>query len=279
MAGKMVKWDCYDIRKFATDKIGTFIDIGAGMGDTCIMPLMIMGQVRVIGFEVSEKPWKQLQKTCDIWGGAGVEVYRAGIASYSPIFIDNNSNTASNPLPEATEENQTQVDGYKLTEMFSKFEVDTSKPYIIKCDCEGGEKAIVDEGQPALDIAKGATQLMWEMHPGIGGGTGEEWKPFFDELYETHELRWGNWYKKNNPEEARYVWVPFKDYGKLCPPGAGKYLCVNAVSREWMKDRIDRGIPETDWFAWTKDHMPNWYSAIEEEPELFSDDLIKCSTR
>ena len=245
------------------------------MGDTCVMPLMIMGNVRVIGFEVSSKPWSELKNTCAIWTNCGVEIHKAGLSMHRQNYIDDKSNTSSNPLVEANESNQFEMTGYKLSEMFTEFDIDTSERYIIKIDCEGGEKAIIEEGEPAFKIAQGATQLMWELHPNMGGGTCEQWADFLNRLYETHELRWGGWVNKSemntNPFNTRYVWTPFKTFESLGMQN--KFYCINAVSREWMEDRLNRGIPEYDW------HADAAARGASLEPELVSDELFGSDVR
>jgi len=74
--------------------------------------------------------------------------------------------------------------------MFDDFKIDTSKPYIIKIDCEGGERFILQEGQKALEIIQGSVQTMMELHLDVGG-TAADWNVFFKDVQKTHNVTWG----------------------------------------------------------------------------------------
>ena len=58
--------------------------------------------------------------------------------------------------------------------------------YIIKIDCEGGERFLLDD-PIAIDIIKGCVQFNLEYHRGFGGKP-ERWHEWFRNFTDTHDL-------------------------------------------------------------------------------------------
>ena len=97
------------------------------------------------------------------------------------------------------------IESKTLTQMFDDFEIDTSKSYVVKVDCEGGERFILQEGQRALEIIQGSLQTMMELHMGLGG-TAADWNVFLMDVQKTHHMTLGGFdSRKKNPDGTRNV--------------------------------------------------------------------------
>lgn len=133
-------------------------------------------------------------------------------------------------------EKQYAVESKTLKQIFDDYHIDRDKPYIIKIDCEGGERFLMQEEflEESLDIIGGSVQTMMEIHFGLGGQK-EQWDSFYDRIRDTHELRFGRWIDKGSPDR-RYVYTAYHEMLK----GKGR-LTVEFVDRKWVGPWPGRG--------------------------------------
>ncbi len=61
MAGKIHRFDCYDLRKHTGSGIKTFIDIGANVGTTSIMARILFPKARIIAIESAKTTFEKLK--------------------------------------------------------------------------------------------------------------------------------------------------------------------------------------------------------------------------
>ena len=73
MAGKIWRYDCYDIRKFDPGDIDTFLDIGANCGRTSLQAKVLNPTARVISIEPCINTFEILQANMLQWLKTGIE--------------------------------------------------------------------------------------------------------------------------------------------------------------------------------------------------------------
>jgi len=215
MAGKIHRYDCYDLRKFKSDYIRTFVDIGANVGSTAIMARILFPKARVVAFEPAPETFEKLS-FFTTWQ---IECYQLALGDGTKLsYHKNDKNSGLSRFYNESEkkwwvQNQIFVDSKPLSEIFEIYKIDTTQPYIIKIDCEGGERFLLNDNK-ATELIRGSVQSIYEIHDGIGG-TKEQWKTWFNQFKDTHELRVAQWQDKHNPNQ-KYVYsqVPEFDFDK-----------------------------------------------------------------
>ena len=89
------------------------------------------------------------------------------------------------------------VESKTLGQIFVDYNIDINQSYIIKIDCEGGERFMIQDRfeEESLMCIRNSVQTMMEIHMGIGG-TKDQWNSFLGKLKDTHELRIAHWKDK-----------------------------------------------------------------------------------
>jgi len=226
MAGKIHYYDCYDMRKFQPGEINGFLDIGANIGTTSIMARILNPTSRVIAIEPCIETFEVLERNMLYWG---IECYNIALGPGTPMNFVKRSQSGLNRFV-SEDEKQWWKDSYtveskSLSRIFGDYKF-IEEPYIIKIDCEGGERFLFDNNG-ALDLIKNSVQTMIEIHLGFGG-TQEQWNECFKKL-DTHELRMGMW-KDKGTSNKRYIYEPCDEL--IFDRG---WVQMSLVNKEWVK--------------------------------------------
>lgn len=226
MAGKIHRYDCYDLRKFGPEDIGVFLDIGAQIGSTTIQARILNAAARVIALEPCRETFEILETNMKYWN---TECYNVALGPGNPMcFIQK----GSSGLNRFVDENDKQwwpedvpymTESKTLVQMFVDYNIQTDVPYIIKIDCEGGERYILRE-EGALDLIRGSVMTVMEIHIGFGG-TSEQWTQWFKKLSDTHDLLLAGWQK--GKDGKKYVYVPCDTL-----PIKGRYQ-IELMNKSW----------------------------------------------
>tara|TARA_Y100000310_G_C20677545_1_gene813968 strand:+ start:1634 stop:2347 length:714 start_codon:yes stop_codon:yes gene_type:complete len=197
MGGKNWYYDTYDLRKYNADFAGTFIDIGANVGSVSMLARLLMPKTRIIAIEPCKKVYEELENRIFCWGNNVIEAHNFALGDGSTVYLKERHQHGLNRFVTGEEavihsiEKDQPVPSKTLKQIFDDLKIDRKIPYIVKIDTEGGERFIRWQGEEALDILKGATQVSMELHLPFGG-TGEEWDEFFKKFFDTHVLKLGD---------------------------------------------------------------------------------------
>ena len=213
MSGNMWKYDPYDIRKFKHGDISTFVDIGSNEGLITLTAVGAWydGQCRYIMIE----PFAPTLERCKVRMGQwpfklGAEIWNAALGNNETLYFiggrfhgqykfltqkefdahvnKNNLDPNDAQVFNTTQEYlKTPVQSYTLPALFEEWEIDVTKEYFLKIDCEGGERFIFDD-QAAIDICKQAAQIGMEVHY-MSGFTAETFLKFCSQMADTHIVR------------------------------------------------------------------------------------------
>jgi len=236
MAGKIWRYDCYDLRKFKPGDIDVFIDIGANVGSTSLQAKVLNPTARIISFEPDKEIFKWL-KNIEIWG---LECHNIALGNGSPMCCHIRGGSGEHRFYSDDEKDWWPEDSYTIEskttkQIFEDYDVSLDKNYIIKIDCEGGERFWLQNQEEAIKYVSNSVQTMMELHMGIGGKM-EQWNEFFKQLRDTHELRLGGWKYKNTPKR-RWEFT-------TCDEIAIKkgYVSVELVNRDWVGPWPGKGM-------------------------------------
>ena len=184
---KIWNYDEYNLRKYSPCDIDYFLDIGACVGEVSVLFSSIDPFARVIAIELCKETYEKLRTIAAPWG---VECYNIALGNGDPLRFHRRHNKGSHrgyteaesqwgpKVPEYYVESKT------LPGLFAHFKI--KGRYIIKIDCEGGERFLLKD-EKAIEIIRGAVQYNMELHKGIGG-TIEQWTEWFDSFKDTHTL-------------------------------------------------------------------------------------------
>jgi FkbM family methyltransferase len=213
MAGRIWRNDGYDLRKFMGADITTFIDIGAMNGTTSIMARLLFPFARVIGIE----PHPLHYKLCVDRGGMGIEFYNFALGDGGKMHADwhelsgwrkfwSEEDKKKGWWPDTKDwpENKYEVDSKTLPQIFKWFKINTDRAFILKIDCEGGERFILGD-QKSAEIIKKSDQTNFELHAKLGG-TMKEWNEYLKQFEATHVLRLSKWFI--GKDEKMMVYIP-----------------------------------------------------------------------
>ncbi len=237
MAGKIWKYDCYDLRKFKPMDINCFIDIGANIGSTTFMAKILNPVSRIIALEPAKETFKYLQNGLNHWRGSKIESYNIALGDGEKMYFHERGGECGGMNKFYSEkekgwgsEDTYTIDSKTLKQIFVDYNIDVNKSYIIKIDCEGGERFLIhpDFEEESLGYIRNSVQTMIEIHFGLGG-TKEQWNFFINKLKDTHELRIGGWRDKKTIYR-RYVY----DFYNEIPYDRG-HIQIELVNKEWCK--------------------------------------------
>lgn len=229
----IVYYDIYDLKKFKIGDIDNFIDIGAHTGIVSVMARILMPDARILAFEPCKETFdKHLTKELKKWR---IEGYNIALGNGTPMCFDKRRRSQSYRFYiDNDEERQFWPKDYEytiesktLSDIFKDYNISIDSSYIIKMDCEGGERFLVREGQrkEALDLIRGSVQTMIEIHFGFGG-TKEQWNFFLKELQETHQLRIVM-RKNRGTKKVEYISCTELTYSK-------GHAVIELINKEWF---------------------------------------------
>jgi len=192
--------DIYSLRKYSPGDIDCFLDIGACLGSASVLFKAIDPFARVIAIEPCKMDYEYLRTLVTLWK---IECYNMALGDGTPLCFDYRERGRHRfytkdekwwiENPEYLVESQT------LPSLFKRFKI--KGRYIIKVDCEGGERFLLRNKQ-TIEIVKGAVQFNIEIHRGFGFSI-EQWIEWFDSFKDTHTF-----YKKekayNNKGQFEY---------------------------------------------------------------------------
>ena len=85
MAGKILRYDCYDLRKFKVGDIHTFLDIGANIGTTSLMAQILNPTARVIALEPVKETFEVLRRNLEHVSHPKIECYNIALGDGKPM--------------------------------------------------------------------------------------------------------------------------------------------------------------------------------------------------
>jgi FkbM family methyltransferase len=165
MIAEVVDYDCYQLKKLGWEPGGDryIVDIGANVGVTALV-LSQMPGAHVVSYEPDAGNCDFLRGNIARNGVSNVKVVQAAVAASDGAleFQTDAESTGGRLIASgaASSTRTVKVDAVSLTrvvEQFSGHPVD-----LIKCDCEGGEYAIIDQLTPA--VAERVRNLSIEVH-------------------------------------------------------------------------------------------------------------------
>jgi len=247
VGGKIWWYDIYDLRKFGIDDINTFIDIGANTGSVSMMAKILFSRTRIIAIEPSKETFAKMRERLRCWGKHCFECYNIALGNGENLYLNRmrpsgrqrqNGAFQFYTDKERKDKNiETDEDGIKsktLRQIFDDYSIDESQPYVMKIDCEGGERFILQDKKESLNIIRNSLQTAMEIHFKTGGSK-KEWGDCLSQVSDSHNAFMG-WFDspRKHPDGTRnykrkYILSPL-DFKSFTHRGNAT---IELVNKEW----------------------------------------------
>jgi len=188
MGGKIWGYDCYNLRQHGVLDIQTFVDIGATAGDVSLMAMILFPFARIVGIEPNKERFDRLKE----FEGKRFNFYNIALGDGTPLYIKGKRAGQQKFVPNKTSETAVAVESKTLAQIFSDYNINKDSRFILKCDCEGGEKSLIDDWDNSLPIIQKTIQFNLEIHIGAWN-TKEDWNKALADIRKTHNIYIGNW--------------------------------------------------------------------------------------
>ena len=237
MGGKVYKYDGYGLRKFHPMDAELFVDIGAHIGSVSIMARILFPFACIVAFEPCKDNFRWL-KELERWN---VWCVNAALGPGTPMSISPSGKRHSGEHKFMAQgekwwrDDTYTVDSMTLPAMFGMINDARrlGKTYMVKVDCEGGERFLLDD-EESFRIMAGSVHFMIEIHPGFGGSAGR-WDAMIDRMAETHSIYKTSWAERaafRNELEKRIpkeeLKIPFEG-----PVNKRHRITLTMTSKEW----------------------------------------------
>ena len=179
--------DAYNLRKYSPCDIDYFLDIGACLGEVSVLFKSIDPFANVIAIEICKETYEMLCERVTSWG---VRCYNIALGNCELLRFHRGRHKGMHRCYTKAESQwgpkipEYYVESKTLPDLFEYFKI--KGKYIIKMDCEGGERFVLKD-EKAIEIIKGAVQFNMELHQGFDI-TYEQWAEWFDLFKDTHTL-------------------------------------------------------------------------------------------
>ena len=239
MGGKVYKYDGYDLRKFYIMDAELFVDIGAHTGSVSMMARFLFPFAWIVAFEPCRENFKWLREL-ERWNVWCVNV-ALGPGTPMAISPSGKKHSGEHKFMAQGEEwwrdDTYTVDSMTLPAMFGMIRDARrlGKTYMVKVDCEGGERFLLDD-EESFGIMAGSVHFMMEIHPGFGG-TADQWNAVVDRMRATHSIyktTWGERTAFRNEFEKRITKEELKvPFGR--PLDRRHRTTLTMTSKEWER--------------------------------------------
>lgn len=221
MGHRIWERDEYSLRKYAPGDIDYFLDIGMCVGVTSMLFKALVPGAVVVGIEPCLEDYEEVHALFHRWR---FRCYHLALGNGEPLYFQFRhigSHRCYTPAEIERWEPKNiiyTVESKTFPELCKQFKI--KGRYIIKVDCEGGERFLLGDEQ-AFEIIKGAVQFNIEIHKSLGG-TIEQWAEWFDLFEDTHTLytNMPKEFDSNNQRIYRKIDAPKNYYNR------GTYMLV-----------------------------------------------------
>ena len=212
MASNIWRHDVYSLRKYGPKTIDFFLDIGGCVGTTALMFKSIDPFAEIISIEPCIEDYEKLKRLAREWG---FKVYNFALGDGKPMCFDRKRQGMHRLYTEADRQWWPEVPEYfaeskTIAEIFEFLHI--GGRYIVKVDCEGGERFLLND-EKSIPFIAGAIQFNIELHR--FGGALEAWAKWFDIFKATHQLYKRNRTEKDENEQTIYIEVDRPDGNDL----------------------------------------------------------------
>jgi len=152
--------DIYKVSSLSSGELDFIVDIGANIGVFSVMMRMKHPRSKIVAVEPCLESLYYLEKNTNM---LGIDILPFALGDGSKFsFFSRDDNLLRNVFISG-EENTYQVESITLGDIFNKQKLDISQNYLLKFDCEGAEKFLIDD-KTSENIIRDSLQTSLELH-------------------------------------------------------------------------------------------------------------------
>jgi FkbM family methyltransferase len=156
----IVNRDIYKVRDRQPGAFDYVFDIGANIGIFSIYMRMLQPKARIIAIEPSNEAYPYLYLNTRLFG---IETEQKALGDGNPLYFRKRNSMINPAFVEDEGEDSYRVESATLSNLFAGYDINYDKNYMIKLDCEGGEKYLFDD-EFSENILRAAEQVSMEVH-------------------------------------------------------------------------------------------------------------------
>jgi rfaE bifunctional protein nucleotidyltransferase chain/domain len=245
----IIKQDIYNVNSYRDGDIDFIIDIGANIGVFSVMMRMRHPNARIIAIEPNPESYEYLLSNTN---ALNIETVQKAFGNGKELFFfDRDGTIISNIYLHDIEQKDQRgrIESLTLKNIFETFNLDMSQNYILKFDCEGAEKYLVEDSD-SEEIIKNSLQTCLEIHFNSGFASFD----FFEE-YNTYN-DWINKKLSNSHFIRYYKSRRSKGYGHYCLVNKNK---LKPENRSFFSFGYKAKQGQDKWIVDTLDWKTNGY--------------------
>lgn len=209
LVDQIVCRDCYGLQSLRSSgaKIHTILDIGANAGVFALTARVLFPEARIICIEPCPSTFERLVSNVRFHQ---IQCHCLALSGDPYVSIQLGADSGSNSTGPATKDGGVNIRGATLEQIVSEYDIKVDGGAVIKVDCEGGERTIIESEQDT-EILKRFGHFAFELHYGDGRGakkwanapsreTAEQWVSSLDVPNRYYRTRLGG-----------MLWGPIQD--------------------------------------------------------------------
>lgn len=188
----MILRDIYRVRHWRDGDIDTIFDFGANIGFFSVFMRMRHPNAKVIAIEAEREVCSYLRQNVNM---LNIIVDERPLANGKPVYMKSRGHLLDAMFVPKEQERSYQVGSASLETFFQDYECKLTDSYLLKFNCEGGEKYLVGDAQ-AEQILASAKQVCLQFHCWDEATPFEDWLKREDyELWIKDTFEKTHWYK------------------------------------------------------------------------------------
>ena len=204
---KIVRKDCYNIQKIPSDSLDTIFDFGASIGIFSVMMKMRHSKAKVIAVEPLKSATKFIKRNVH---AHGIYLEEKALGNGESFYLYERGHILDgiySPIGEGEK-----VESIKLVDLFNQYQCKLTDRYLLKFNCEGGEKYLVGdkESEKVLYYAKYVTMQVHFKTLFTNFDSWLEHKDYLDWITKTfthHKIENNHRYNKRGTSHYTITWI------------------------------------------------------------------------
>jgi len=201
----IVAKDLYGVKEYQSNYFDIIFDIGANIGFFSVYMRMKHPYTRIVAVEPSIEVCNYLRQNINM---LNIELEEKALGNGERFFLLSRGHILDSMFVPKREGDSYSVESISLISLFEKYNCKLSDRYLIKLDCEGGEKYIIGD-KKSEEIVINAQHIGMEIHFKSQKTPFDDWLSFSD---------YDNWIKKifNNHIISFHTYNMDGGYGHYC---------------------------------------------------------------
>lgn len=204
---KIVLNDCYNVQQWCDGTLDAIFDIGANIGIFSVMMKMRHPHAKIIAVEPFAEANKFIKRNVH---AHGINLEEKALGNRETFYFHKRGHILDGIY--STQKSEYAIETITLGDLFSKYDCRTSDRYLMKFNCEGGERYLIGD-KTAEEILYNARQITMQVHFKTQYTDFESWLNFEDydkwikSLFTHHSIATNTRWNKRGTTHYTILWT------------------------------------------------------------------------